>query len=75
MHVYMTKIISLSDEAYEELKKLKNGMSFSEIVITLTREKMKDSIMKFAGAWDNKTALKIKKELMKERKIKSRRFE
>lgn len=71
----MTKIISISDEAYGELKKIKNGMSFSEIVLTLTKEKKKDSIMKFAGAWDNKEALKIKKEIIEERKASSRRIE
>jgi len=69
----MTKIISISDEAYEELKKLKNGMSFTEVIISITKEKKKD-IMDFAGSWNNKEALRIKKEIMKERKIKSRRM-
>jgi len=73
MYIYMTKIISISDEAYETLKKLKNGMSFTEIIIELSKEKKKD-IMDFAGAWGNKEALRIKKELMRERKIKFRRF-
>lgn len=70
----MTKVISISDEAYGELKKLKNGFSFSKIIITLTNMKKAD-ITDFAGAWDNKEALKIKNELMKERKIRFRRFE
>lgn len=74
MYVCMTKVISISDEAYDGLKKLKNGFSFSKIIITLVNEKKKDSIMEFAGSWNNKEALKIKKEIMEERKIKSRRF-
>jgi len=36
MYVHMTKIISLSDEAYERLARLKNGSSFSQTVIRLT---------------------------------------
>lgn len=72
----MTKVISISDEAYNELSKMKNGMSFSEVIITITKEKKRSNIMKFAGKWDNNEALKIKKELMDERrKAKFRRFE
>lgn len=74
--MYMTKTISLSDEAYNELKKLKNGYSFSEVILEITKEKKKENIMKYAGTWDNKEALKIKKQLMEERKkAKSRRLE
>ena len=74
MHINMTKIISISDEAYNELSKLKNGMSFTKIIISLTTEKKKDSIMEFAGAWKDMDTEKIKKEIYKERKIGSRRF-
>ena len=70
----MTKIISISDEAYNELKKLKNGMSFTKIIINIIKDKKKN-IMDFAGTWDNKEALRIKKELEKERKVRFRRFE
>ncbi|MBI2630389.1 antitoxin VapB family protein [Candidatus Pacearchaeota archaeon] len=68
----MTKIISISDEAYNELKKIKNGMSFSKIIIKLTGEKK--NIMEFAGTWDSIEGERIKKEIIKEREIKSRRF-
>ncbi len=70
----MTKIISISDDAYEKLKGLKNERSFSEIIIELTIEKNKDNIMKFAGSLTNKEAEKIKKEIYEERKVISRRF-
>ena len=74
MHTYMTKIISISDEAYSELSRLKNGLSFSKTIITLTKMKKKDSIMDFAGSWDKEEAGRILKELKEERKIKSRRM-
>lgn len=38
MHVYMymTRVISISDEAYGRLKGIKKGKSFSEAIIDLT---------------------------------------
>ena len=73
MYTYMTKVISISDEAYEGLKRLKNGFSFSKIIITLTKMKIAN-IVDFAGAWDKTEAERILKELEEERKIKSRRM-
>ncbi|MBS3075121.1 antitoxin [Candidatus Pacearchaeota archaeon] len=70
----MTKVISISDEAYEELSRIKDGSSFTEIIIELTKEKKKKSIMDLAGAWKNIDTDKIKGEIYKERKISSRRF-
>ncbi len=70
----MTKIISISDEAYEELKKLKNGMSFTEIILNITKEKKKSSIMEFAGILTNEEGDKILKKIKEERKVGSRRF-
>ena len=71
----MTKIISISDSAYEELKKLKNGMSFSRVILDIVKMMRKDSIMDFAGKLGNKEALKLLEEIKKERKAKSRRME
>ncbi len=70
----MTKVISISDDAYEELSRMKNGFSFSEIILELARKKRKESIMKFAGAWKNVDTESMKKELEEERKLKSRRM-
>lgn len=70
----MTKIISISDEAYEELARIKNGFSFTKIILDLTKEKKKKSIMEFAGAWKDIDTDKIKEEIYRERKIGSRRF-
>lgn len=66
----MVKVISLSNEAYEKLKSLKNGRSFSEVVVDLTENKNKKNIMEFAGAFtDNKEEWdKIKKKIYSDRK-------
>ena len=74
-HFNMTKVISISDDAYEELSKLKNGSSFTEIIIELTKEKKKKSIMDFAGILTDKEAELMKKEIKEGRKWKFRRFE
>lgn len=70
----MTKIISISDEAYEELSKLKNGSSFTEVILNIIQEKKKDSLIKFAGILTEEEGNKILKNIKEERKIGSRRF-
>lgn len=74
MHIYMTKVISISDEAYERLKKLKEGMSFTEVIIELSECKKPD-IMKFAGSLTDKEGKDVIAGILNERKIKSRRFQ
>ncbi|MEK6850765.1 MAG: antitoxin VapB family protein [Nanoarchaeota archaeon] len=70
----MVKVISLSDDAYNELKRLKGAGSFSEIIIEIVKEKKKDSLLEIAGTWSKEDADKIKKEIYEDRKIPSRRF-
>ncbi len=70
----MTRIISISDEAYDELKKLKNGLSFTQAILTLTKMKKKENIMKFAGMLTKEEGDKILKEIRKGRKEISRRL-
>ncbi|PIZ82938.1 hypothetical protein COX97_02365 [Candidatus Pacearchaeota archaeon CG_4_10_14_0_2_um_filter_05_32_18] len=74
MYVYMTKVISISDEAYGRLKRLKNEKSFSEIIVELSNKKNEIDLMSFAGSLSEKEADKIKKEIYSERKMPSRRF-
>lgn len=74
MYVCMTRVVSISDEAYNELKKLKNGMSFSEIIIELSTARKKGNIAKYAGVLSKDEADKILKEIMEERKRISRRM-
>ena len=71
----MTKVISISDEAYSELAKLKAAKSFSKVILELTRIQRKERLMEFAGSWNDKDAESIKKEISDERRIYSRRFE
>ena len=65
----MVKIISLSEEAYGELKKLKGESSFSETVLGLIRPK-KSTLLELSGKWPgSKNELdKLKEDIKKDRK-------
>jgi len=74
MHTYiyinMTKVISLSDMAYESLLALKRGKeSFSGVVLRITKEKHPKPLIEFAGKWkgSKEETDKIFKEIMMER--------
>jgi len=66
----MVKVISLSNDAYAKLKAIKDGKSFSEVVVELVdcRKKKKD-IMKFAGVFakDKDEWEKIKNRIYEDR--------
>ncbi len=66
----MVKVISLSNEAYEKLKRIKNGKSFSEIVVELVdRKKDRKGLMNFAGIFANdKDWANKMNEIIKDRK-------
>ncbi len=54
MHIafIMTKVISLSNEAYKTLKDSKRlGESFSDVVLRVVGEKKKKSLLEFSGKW------------------------
>ena len=52
----MMRVISLSDDAYDRLKELKNeGESFSKVVNRLASSVKKKSILDFAGKWPGGT--------------------
>lgn len=74
MHISMTRIISISDEAYNTLKRIKAQRSFSEIILAIAREKAKKDIMAFAGVLSDKEGEELKNRMYEERKLKSRRF-
>ncbi len=74
MYVCMTKVISISDEAYNALRKIDANKSFTEVIIELTFEKRKKSLLEFAGIWDDTFAENFKKEIYEDRKRPSRRF-
>ena len=65
----MSKLVSLSDEAYKLLSRRKKGKeSFSQIVLREIGQKAKPDIMQFAGIFRNSTEWKrIEERLYKER--------
>ncbi|MBI5331940.1 MAG: antitoxin VapB family protein [Candidatus Aenigmarchaeota archaeon] len=66
----MTKVISISDEAYEKLAAIKDrNESFSKAVVRLVSKSNKRSILEFAGKWsgDIKEADKIFKKIAEDR--------
>jgi predicted CopG family antitoxin len=75
----MTKIISITDEAYIRLSNLKKGKeSFTDVVLKLTEKEKKRSLLDFAGAWkgEKEEMTRIFDEIKKEREnIKTRDIE
>ena len=78
MHTYiyisdiMTKVISISDDAYYALTELKEGKdSFSKVVLRIVKKVKKVSILEFTGKWKgskdelDKLFLEIKEERKK----------
>ena len=77
MHVYihvMTKVISISDEAYNYSKSLKEeNDSFSKVIRRLVPKKSGRDILKLAGALNDESFSRNIKEVIKNReKIKFR---
>ncbi len=51
----MVKTITISDDVYEELLKIKGNKSFSEVIRELLRENNKKYVLKFFGiGWEEK---------------------
>lgn len=79
MHIElcMTKVISLSEKAYETLKGMKKpGESFSDVVIRVAAKEKKKSILEFAGTWHGDDADEVLAQLMKDREnVKPREFD
>ena len=70
----MTKVISISDDAYELLKRFKMNKSFSEVIIEIVGDKSRNSLMEFAGILTDKEANEMKKNIRETRKLSSGRF-
>ena len=65
----MSKLVSLSDSAYETLKKKKIGNeSFSDVVLRELGNKKKQDIMKFAGCLKSNDWNEVEKEIERIRK-------
>jgi predicted CopG family antitoxin len=64
----MTKVISLSNEAYQTLKDSKKpGESFSDVVLRVLKPKKKKSLLEFSGKWVGDDADEVLAEIMKDR--------
>lgn len=65
----MTKVISLSDDAYEKLKGMKEeGESFSMVVRRLGVKKETSRLLKFSGIVKNQSFLDALDDVVKSRK-------
>ena len=73
----MTKVISLSEKAYQTLKSMKKpGESFSDVVLRVSDKTQKRSILEFAGTWKGNDIDEVFSVVLKEReRSKSREFE
>jgi len=67
----MTKVISISDEAYNGLMHLKSKKdSFSRVILRVVQKEEKKSLLDFFGRWpgSKEELSKINKELEQERR-------
>jgi len=65
----MTKIVSLSEKAYEALKKLKrDGESFSDVVRRLASEEEPKSLLPFAGKWAGDDSERVFERIAEDRR-------
>jgi predicted CopG family antitoxin len=73
----MTKVISLSEKAYETLKNIKKpGESFSDVVLRVTKNHQKKSLLDFAGTWKGDDIDEVFTIVLKDREqAKSREIE
>jgi len=64
----MTKVISLSEEAYKALKRLKGeGESFSDVVMRIAKTAEPKSLLGFAGKWKGTNIELVFEKVMAER--------
>ena len=70
MHIVfiLTKVISLSNEAYRTLKDSKKpGESFSDVVLRVIPEKKKVSLLEFSGKWEGDDATEVFAQIKRDR--------
>jgi len=67
--MHMTKVISLSNRAYEVLSSLKKGKeSFSDVVLKLSKREKKKSLVVYSGRWKGDDITEVFATVSKERK-------
>ncbi len=72
----MTKVLSISDPAYANLKETKQeDESFSDVIIRLTEQKKTERFLSLGGAWKNKKDVEARfKKVLDDRKNFSLRY-
>lgn len=75
MCMLLTKVISLSDEAYRTLKKMKrDGESFSDVIIRMARMTKTRPLTDFSGKWAGNDLDDVFKNIFSEREaVKARK--
>ncbi|MFH0897142.1 MAG: antitoxin VapB family protein [Candidatus Bathyarchaeota archaeon] len=64
----MTKVISLSEDAYKALKRLKRrGESFSDVVMKMAKNAEPKSLLEFAGGWTGNDIKEVFEKIHSER--------
>jgi len=64
----MTKVISLSDEAYAALKRIKReGESFSDVIMRIVSQAKYRPLSEFAGRWSGEDIDEVFREILQER--------
>ena len=70
----MTKVISLSEEAYKVLKGLKKrGESFSDVIVRITKGVEPKPLLEFAGQWMGSDIDKVFEKVSREREVSTAR--
>ena len=64
----MVKVISLSENAYGKLSRIKMNKSFSEVIIELVEGKQRKNLREFSGWILKEEGAKMKKETSENRK-------
>jgi len=65
----MTRVISLSDDAYDNLRMLKEeNESFSEVIRRITKDRKAEKLMDLAGCSKGSDVIPILKGIYKDRK-------
>ncbi len=73
----MAKVIAVSDEAYERLKRMKGSDSFSKAILGLTEPKKRKTFYEIMEAWkpDEKFAKCVEEAYTQVRKMNLKRVE
>ncbi len=73
----MVKMVSLSDEAYYKLKKIKNNDSFSGVILKLIENSGKESTVDLVSGWkrDEELAAGVERVYAKRNEAKLKKVE